>query len=179
MAAAIESKKTGGKYGHMYIILTEEEYRLATKDTSANVDMLQKPDKVNPKFKTTKEEDLTRYMIMQLENETKAVTIAYITQEEVSKEITRQMVDSIELEFIKELKHEYTGFTNQTPRSFIAHIEKEFCEPTINDQLKAVQELKKPWDQVVPIGTWITRVEQQRQKCTEAAVNIDNKAWYY
>ena len=27
MAAAIESEKTGGKYGHMYVILTEEEYR--------------------------------------------------------------------------------------------------------------------------------------------------------
>ena len=27
----------------------------------------------------------------------------------------------------------------------------------------------------MPISTWITRVEQQRQKCTEAAVNIDDK----
>ena len=29
MAAAIESEKTGGKCGHMYVILTKEEYRQA------------------------------------------------------------------------------------------------------------------------------------------------------
>jgi len=35
MVAAIESAKTGGKFGHMYVILTEEEYRKATSNKSA------------------------------------------------------------------------------------------------------------------------------------------------
>ncbi len=42
---------------------------------------------------------------MQLEHETKEALAAYITQEEVSKEITRRMVASIEPEFIEELKN--------------------------------------------------------------------------
>ena len=63
MAAAIKSAKTGGKYGHMYIILDQEEYRQATSNSTATVDMLTKPDDVNPKFKTEKKEDLTRYRI--------------------------------------------------------------------------------------------------------------------
>jgi hypothetical protein len=78
MAAAIDSTKTGGKFGHMYVILTEEEY---------TVSMLTKPADVNPKFKTKKKEDLTRYRAMELENEMKVAIITYITQEEVSKEI--------------------------------------------------------------------------------------------
>jgi hypothetical protein len=87
MAAAIESARTGGKYGHMYVILTEDEYRQATSNTTTTVALLTKPDDVNPKFQTVKKEDLTRFIVMQLENETKVAKIAYITQEEVTKEI--------------------------------------------------------------------------------------------
>lgn len=175
MAAAVESNMTGGKYGHMYLILNEAEYRMATSNTTATVDKLLKPDDVNPLFRTEKKEDLTRYRVMQLENETKMSIIAYITQEEVSKEITRRMVESIDLEFIEELKSEYTGFTNETPKSLIAHVEKEYCEPTIDDKLKALKEFEAPWDQVVPIGTWITRLEKLKQKCAEAGVTIDDE----
>ena len=157
----------------MYIILSQPDYRIATKNNSAKVDQLQKPDDVNPKFKTEKKEDLTRYRIMQLEHETKEVLAAYITQEEVSKEITRRMVASIEPEFIEELKTEYTGYTNETPKSFLAHLAKEYCAATIDDKLKAVREFETPWDQVVTISTLITRLEQLRQKCTEAGVDID------
>jgi hypothetical protein len=52
MAVAIESAKTGGKFGHMYVILTEEEYRKATSNKTATVTMLKKPPNVNPKFST-------------------------------------------------------------------------------------------------------------------------------
>ena len=169
----MESNMTGGKHGHMYIILSQPDYRIATKTSSAKVDQLQKPDDVNPKFKTEKKEDLTRYRIMQLEHETKEALAAYITQEEVSKEISRRMVASIEPEFIEELKNEYTGYTNETPKSFLAHLAKEYCAATIDDKLKAVREFETPWDQVVTISTWITRLEQLRRKCTEAGVDID------
>ena len=59
---------------------------------------------------------------MQLEHETKEALAAYITQEEVLKEITRRMVASIEPEFIEELKNEDTGYTNKMPTSFLAHL---------------------------------------------------------
>jgi hypothetical protein len=175
MAAAIESAKTGGKFGHMYVILTEEEYRKATNNKSATVTMLNKPPDVNPKFSTEKEEDLTRYRCLELEAETKMEIIAYITQEEVSKEITRRMVESIDIEFIEEIKNEYTGFANETPKTFIIHLEKEYCESTIDDKLKALKEFEAPWDQVTPFGTWITRLGRERDKCEEAGVNIDDE----
>jgi len=175
MAAAIESAKTGGKFGHMYVILTEEEYRKATGNKTATVTMLTKPPDVNPKFKTVKREDLTRFVSMELEAETKMEMTAYITQEEVSKEIARRMVESIDIEFIEELKNEYTGFANETPKTFITHMEKEYCESTIDDQLKALKEFEVPWDQVTPFGTWITRLGRERDKCEEAGVNIDDE----
>ena len=174
MAAAIKSAKTGGKYGHMYIILDQEEYRQATSNSTATVDMLTKPDDVNPKFKTEKPEDLTRYRTMELENETKTAIIAYITQEEVSKEIARRMVENIDIEFIEDLMNEYTGFVNETPKTFLTHLEKEYCEATIDDKLKAVREFETPWDQVIPMGAWITRLDKQRRKCAEAGVTIDD-----
>ena len=175
MAAAIESAKTGGKFGHMYVILTEEEYRKATGNKTATVTMLTKPPDVNPKFKTVKKEDLTRFVSMELEAETKMEMTAYITQEEVSKEIARRMVESIDIEFIEELKNEYTGFANETPKTFITHMEKEYCESTIDDQLKALKEFEVPWDQVTPFGTWITRLGREKDKCAEAGVNIDDE----
>ena len=175
MAAAIESAKTGGKFGHMHVILKEEEYRKATNNNSATVTMLKKPPDVNPKFKDVEKKDLTRFVSMELEAETKMQMTAYITQEEVSKEITRRMVESINSEFIEELKNEYTGFANETPKTFITHLEKEYCESTIDDQLKALKEFETPWDQVTPFGTWITRLVREKDKCEEAGVNIDDE----
>jgi len=83
------------------------------------------------------------------------------------------MVASIELEFIEELKNEYTGYTNKTPKLFLAHLAKEYCAATIDDKLSAVQEFEQPWDQVVKMSAWITRLELLRRKCTEAGVVID------
>jgi hypothetical protein len=65
MAAAIESEKTGGKFGHMYVILKEEEYRKATNNNTATVTMLKKPPDVNPKFKDVEKKDLTRFVSME------------------------------------------------------------------------------------------------------------------
>jgi len=175
MAAAIDSVKTGGKFGHMYVILTEKEYRAATSSKTSTVAMLTKPPDVNPKFSTKKEEDLTRFRFLELENKTKVAMTAYITQEEVSKEIARRMVESIDIEFIEELKSEYTGFLNETPKSFIIHMEKEYCDSTIEDKLKAVKEFDAPWDQVTPFQTWITRLGRERDKCKEAGVPIDDE----
>jgi len=175
MAAAIESAKTGGKFGHMYVILTEKEYRKATSNETATVTMLKKPPDVNPKFKSVDKKDLTRFVSMELEAETKMEMTAYITQEEVSKEIARRMVESIDIEFIEELKNEYTGFANETPKTFITHMEKEYCESTIDDKLSALKEFEVPWDQVTPFGTWITRLGREKDKCEEAGVNIDDE----
>ena len=54
-------------------------------------------------------------------------------------------------------------------------MEKEYCESTIDDQLKALKEFEVPWDQVTPFGTWITRLGREKDKCEEAGVNIDNE----
>ncbi len=60
----------------MYIILLQPDYRIATKNSSAKVGQLQKLEDVNPKFKTKKKEDLTRYSIMQLKHKTKEALAA-------------------------------------------------------------------------------------------------------
>jgi hypothetical protein len=64
MAAAVESAKSGGKFGHLYLILPQAEYRITTSDTSATVDLIMKPDEVNPKFKTKTKEALTWYRVL-------------------------------------------------------------------------------------------------------------------
>ncbi len=50
MAAAVKGDKTGGKFGHMHLILKEKEYRITTKNTMATVGLLKKPTDVNPSF---------------------------------------------------------------------------------------------------------------------------------
>ena len=111
MAAAGESENAGGWFvGHMHLILTEKEYHIATKDSTATIKLLKKPPKVNPEFKVLKKDELTKYKVLQLEMETKQEISAYITQEETAKELVRQMVASIaKTEYIKALDNEYTG----------------------------------------------------------------------
>ena len=126
MAAAVESDNAGGRFGHMHLVLTEKEYRIATKNSTATITTLTKPPEVNPEFKALKKEELTKYKVLQLEAETKQAITAYITQEETTKELVRRMVASIETEYIEALDNEYTGYNNETPKSILAHLATEY-----------------------------------------------------
>jgi hypothetical protein len=70
MAAAVKSDNVGGKYGHMHLILKENKYTIATKNTTATVGLIKKPLDVNPKFQSLKRDKLTKYKVLQLEAET-------------------------------------------------------------------------------------------------------------
>ena len=158
MAAAVQSTNSGGKFGHVYLILKEDKYQIATGIPTAMVIEHTKPDNVNPKFKTEKKEDLTSF-IRQLKAETRATLISYTTQEEVTKELVRRLMGSIDEMYIEDLKNKFTGFTNQTPKAMLAHLAQEYCKATITNKLLAAAEFKKPWDQVTPLGTYITQLE--------------------
>ncbi len=121
----------------MHLILKEKEYRIATNDKNATVDLLKKPPSVHPGFQTLKKEELTKYKVLQLEAETKQQTHAYLTQEETVKEIVRWMVANINADYIEELNNEYTGYNNKTPKSLLAHISGSYCKTTVTNQLKA------------------------------------------
>ena len=69
MAAAVESNNAGGRFGHMHLILTEKEYCIATKNSTATIKILTKPPEVNLEFKALKKEELNKYKILLLESE--------------------------------------------------------------------------------------------------------------
>jgi hypothetical protein len=106
MAAAVESDKASGKFGHMHLILKEKEYHIATKNTMATASLLKKTPDVNPKFQLLKTDKLTKYKVLQQEAETRQKITAYLTQEETLKEMVRRMVAIIKTEYIKELDKE-------------------------------------------------------------------------
>ncbi len=137
IAAVVESDNAGGKFGHMHLILKEKEYRIATKNTTATVGLLKKPPDMNPKFQLLKKDKLTKYKVLQLEAKTRQKITTYLTQEEMSKELMRQMVASIKTEYIKELDNKYTGYINETPKSILAHLTTKYCKATVTNQLKA------------------------------------------
>jgi hypothetical protein len=159
MAAAVESNKLGGQFGHMQLILKKKEYRIATNDKNATVDLPKKPPSVHPGFQTLKKEELTKYKVLQLEAETKRKTDAYPTQEETAKEIIRRMVANIDADYIEELNKEYRGYNNETLKSLLAHISGSYCKTTVINHLKADSNFAKSWDQVTNLGTWITWLE--------------------
>ena len=68
MAAAVESEKTGRKFGHMHLILNEKEYCIATKNNKATVNLLAKPPNVHPDFQSLTKDKLTKYKVLQLED---------------------------------------------------------------------------------------------------------------
>ncbi len=158
----------------MHLILKEKEYRIATNDKNAIVDLLKKPPSIHPDFQTLKKEECTKYKVLQLEAETKQQTDAYLTQEETATEIVRWMVANIDADCIKELNNEYMGYNNKTPKSLLAHISGSYCKTMVTNQLKADSNFAKPWDQVTSLGTWITWLEQLHQKCEEVGMAIDD-----
>ena len=100
--------------------------------------------------------------------------MVYITQEEVTKEIGRWLVASIEPEFIKEFKKDYTGYTNKMPELFLCHMSKEYYTAKIKYKLSAEGKFEQQWDQETPLCMWITRLELLQCKCAEAEVTINN-----
>ena len=146
MATAVKSTKSGGKFSHMYLILKEDKYQIATCIPMAMVTQHTKPDDVNPKFKTEKKEDLSSFCIRQLEAKMRAALITYTTQEEIAKEIIHSLVDSNHKMYVKEIKNKFTRFTNQTPKSILAHLAQEYCEATITNKLLVAAKFKIPWD---------------------------------
>ncbi len=158
----------------MHLILKEKEYHIATNDKNATVNLLKKPPSIHPGFQTLKKEELTKYKVLQLEAETKQQTDAYLPQEETAKEIVRRMVANIDADYIEELYNKYRGYNNEIPKSLLAHISGSYCKTTVTNQLKADSNFAKPWDQVTNLGTWITRLEQLRQKCEEVGVAIND-----
>ncbi len=64
MAAAVESDKLEGQFGPMHLILKEKEYRIATNDKNATVNLLKKPPSVHPGFQILKKEKLTKYKVL-------------------------------------------------------------------------------------------------------------------
>ncbi len=175
MAAAVKSDNAGRRFGHMQLILKERKYRIAAKITMATVGLLKKPLDLHPKFQPLKNDDLTKYMVLQLKAKTRLKINTYLTQEKTSKELMHQMLASIKREYIKELDNKYTGYNSKTPQSILAHLATKYCKATVAGQLKKDGKFAKPWYQVTNLGTWITRLEILRQKYEEVAVSIDNR----
>ena len=46
------------------------------------------------------------------------------------------------------MNNKYTGYSNKTPKSLLAHIAGNYCKTTVTDQLQADSEFAMPWDQV-------------------------------
>jgi hypothetical protein len=84
------------------------------------------------------------------------------------------MIANIDADYIEELNNKYTGYNNETPKSLLAHISGSYCKTKVTNQLKADSNFARPWDQVMNLGTWITRLERLRQKCEEVGVAIDD-----
>ena len=87
----------------MHLILNEKEYSIATKNTQARDNLIAKPTNVHPDFQSLTKDQLTKYKVLQLEDQTKQLITTYLTQEGKLKEIVWRMVASIEPDLIEDL----------------------------------------------------------------------------
>lgn len=85
------------------------------------------------------------------------------------------MVTAIEKAYTKELKNEYMGYNNETPKSILKYLSTEYCKVIITDWPAAIDKFKKPWDQVTNLNKWITLLEVLSHKCDKAHVTIDDE----
>ena len=57
----------------------------------------------------------------------------------------------------------------------LPHLVQEYWEATITNKLLAAAKFKKPWDQVTPLGTYITLLETLCGKCAETGEHINDR----
>ena len=69
------------------------------------------------------------------------------TQEAVDAAVIERIVtELIDKVYIEELENQYTGFTNQSIKTMLAHIRKEWCGITTLEKATATNNFKVQWD---------------------------------
>ena len=85
------------------------------------------------------------------------------------------ILESVDAEYIDELKKDYVGYKDETAKSLPKHIKDTWCKITTLKKGKALQKFCDPWDQVSNIATYERMLDKAQMKCDDMGVGATDE----
>ena len=163
VVSTIPTTQWGGQTGHLALVLSNAEFRIAINDPAA----VTTPIGVVPLVPAGLANNLTLHSRTRIANEHNLIQTEKFTQTAVNhfmvQRITGELIDST---YVEELENEYTGYTNQTIKTLINHIKTEWCVVTTMEKTKSLDRFKEKWDGVTHITKYAKELDKRQLECT-------------
>ena len=165
-AGDIESTAWGGNHGTIALVLEDGPYQTLTGDANLSTAWQDQPDAVHPDIDAR----TTKFDMLTLQEEQKLVIMEYQQQVAVDNTLKECLINSVDDQYIEELKKDYIGYADETTKTLLAHIKSTWCKVTTQEKKKAKAQLREPWDQVMHIKTYARRLDKNQTLSREVGV---------
>ncbi len=166
MVAPVKNTAWGGLHGSLALILDDMDCATGTKNIVSLLAPLSKPTTLNPKINKLS----NPYYFLTLQEEMKTLQKKFELQEAVTNIGVQRIIDSIEEQYIKELKEDYFGYANQTIKMLLTHLHTKWCKVLMKERIDATEALYQAW---VPSTTHIITFGHQLYKQQKKCKNIN------
>mgnify|MGYP000128367229 CR=1 FL=1 len=141
IAAAIKTMSWGRRHGHLALVLTNAEYRSITSNPTIIVDRLLTP-LIIPEGLTTTTSLTNRATITGLHN---LACQEFWKQEAINAIVVRKIVpEAVDPTYVEELEDDYVGYSGQTIKTIIQHLQTEWCIITTLEKKASHRSLSHP-----------------------------------
>ena len=165
-ASLVKSTQWGGKHGHLALITGDARYQLITNDDTLNTDEVAEFGAVDPAITA----DTAEFTAKRLSREWDIKIRGRVMQEEMKEHLLSLIVGAVDEPYIIERKKDYVGYSNETPKSILHHIKKNWCKITTLQKGKALALMREPWDYIIPLSAYETQLDKAMLRCEEMGV---------
>jgi len=167
ITAAVKTTSWGGRHGHLALVLTDPEYRTITGNPDIVIERLPAPLIVATGLTNTTM--LTnRASITGLHN---LACQEFWKQEAVDALIVNKIIcKAIDPMYVKELEDDYMGYSGQTIKTIVQHLQTEWCIITTLEKKQAAQAFHVQWDLTSHITKFARELDKQQKLCRDIGV---------
>ena len=139
--SVVKTPQWGRKHGYLALIVKEAKYRLITATTNI-VDRQVKPASTDPNI-DGKTSNFERIKLPRAQDEN---IREFHLQEETDGQLKENIIEAVEEEYLGKLKKDYGGYSDETAKSLLNHLNTTWCNITTLEKGKALGIFRAPWD---------------------------------
>jgi len=169
-AAAVKTNQWGGLHGHLPLLVSDAQFQTISGNVAAVTDKRNKPNRIDSRIDGA----TSNYHRLKFTREQDEKILDYHTQEEVDDAIKNLIIESVDPQYIEELKRDYVGYANETGKSMLAHIKSTWCKITTREKGVAQRALREPWNLVEDITAYERALDKNQITCLDLGVPIND-----
>ena len=166
MASTVKTTQWGGNHGHLTLVVGTTKYQAITGDATLNADRMAQPDRVDDRINGNS----TNFDHLRWTRENDEKIREHNMMNEADDILVQHVVDSVNEQYIDELKKDYVGYSDQTCKTILSHIKSKWCKITTREKTKALAVFRQPWDRVTNITSYERALDKGQEKCVDMGI---------